>query len=156
MLLFNTFCIQKSNVIIFISKHLMLLFNTWADAHGYCVPEFQNISCYCLTNISAMAQQAQNLFQNISCYCLTEALRNKTYHMDLFQNISCYCLTQRRISLYIILNISKHLMLLFNMERNQTHGEHFSFQNISCYCLTSTCSCSLCSSIDFKTSHVIV
>ena len=71
MLLFNTFRDVRSNYENLISKHLMLLFNRdWAE-DGRITIVFQNISCYCLTDIAYSRNATEILFQNISCYCLT-------------------------------------------------------------------------------------
>ena len=35
------------------------------------LPEFQNISCYCLTATKLQHIGNLQIFQNISCYCLT-------------------------------------------------------------------------------------
>ena len=41
--------------------------------------EFQNISCYCLTQIQSHIYYVKILFQNISCYCLTKDLEKLDY-----------------------------------------------------------------------------
>ena len=112
MLLFNAKHRSVQRLRSAISKHLMLLFNQlWFDGIKDLL-EFQNISCYCLTYQKKSGENGVYLFQNISCYCLTRIL-----------SIRCY------FSL-----ISKHLMLLFNINtKSRTH---------ICY--------------NFKTSHVIV
>ena len=75
-------------------------------------------------------------FQNISCYCLTERITASRSECKSFQNISCYCLTNRSVYAKIFKAISKHLMLLFNSTTKPSALSTNIFQNISCYCLT--------------------
>ena len=136
MLLFNRLAGLLRNSIMSISKHLMLLFNAtipelfstlweFQNISCYCLTDsvdkasccsfgFQNISCYCLTMVEAYGKGELSKFQNISCYCLTKLVWECPNCGNRFQNISCYCLTFIDVK-YTILNcISKHLMLLFN------------------------------------------
>ena len=71
ILLFNTYdhgCLYASGDI---SKHLMLLFNSKRRCRLSGFWRFQNISCYCLTARTMKEAGIKALFQNISCYCLT-------------------------------------------------------------------------------------
>ena len=117
-------------------------------------------------------------FQNISCYCLTQLESERwedehiSKHLMLLFNDTMYR------PVYSHIYISKHLMLLFNFAQDETDDVIVIFQNISCYCLTTlrtafsvspfpfqniSCYCLtlyvpssnsvLC---NFKTSHVIV
>ena len=56
---------------------------------------FQNISCYCLTQIEWAIDALGVRFQNISCYCLTATTEQQLDNARRFQNISCYCLTMK-------------------------------------------------------------
>ena len=58
-------------------------------------------------------------FQNISCYCLTATKLQHIGNLQIFQNISCYCLTNLCNWIQRTINISKHLMLLFNKNANE-------------------------------------
>ena len=136
MLLFNPNPHNPQHTAVRISKHLMLLFNTFTRSEPFFVNIFQNISCYCLTGNNDHDRELfliskhlmllfnallpsdgllANLFQNISCYCLTAPNGGYVSALPLFQNISCYCLTG--VPKSTIHRIAK-------------------FQNISCYCLT--------------------
>ena len=115
MLLFNDTMYRPVYSHIYISKHLMLLFNFAQDETDDVIVIFQNISCYCLTTLRTAFSVSPFPFQNISCYCLTNACETIRDRALIFQNISCYCLT-----------IFKHV---FKAKKK--------FQNISCYCLTS-------------------
>ena len=53
---------------------------------------FQNISCYCLSEIVRKGIEIQYKFQNISCYCLSTS-SPVLFFIFIFQNISCYCLS---------------------------------------------------------------
>ena len=114
MLLFNIKKILFCWCYVAISKHLMLLFN---------------ILCRIKSSICIQ-------FQNISCYCLTDNERMKPKEIFAFQNISCYCLTSIYCPFYLFKYISKHLMLLFNHCHASVKINTCLFQNISCYCLT--------------------
>ena len=135
----------------------MLLFNFLINSVIMFGIVFQNISCYCLTNISNGEQTVGRIskhlmllfnssqhfhhckliqFQNISCYCLTYWNDIAIIIISLFQNISCYCLTKYKKKLKGVKLISKHLMLLFNTEIFDSRRMVLIFQNISCYCLT--------------------
>ena len=113
----------------------MLLFNFLINSVIMFGIVFQNISCYCLTNISNGEQTVGRIskhlmllfnssqhfhhckliqFQNISCYCLTCWNDIAIIIISLFQNISCYCLTYVAAGSCWSNCISKHLMLLFN------------------------------------------
>ena len=160
---------------------------------------FQNISCYCLSAIAsqrkllhldfktshvivylsaASAVVLNFIFQNISCYCLSFCYSVHNIRTIKFQNISCYCLSEPGTREESIIDISKHLMLLFIKVVKQDDSHILIFQNISCYCLSfcysvhnirtitfQNISC-YCLSLDrekesikrehFKTSHVIV
>ena len=63
--------LQDISLVDFISKHLMLLFNSIRIIDLLPIPLFQNISCYCLTSYPLEAMRSSQIFQNISCYCLT-------------------------------------------------------------------------------------
>ena len=135
MLLFNRSTENQQNWLNSISKHLMLLFNRCLFWIPYLNSLFQNISCYCLTNVRAFFLGNATRFQNISCYCLTgilmllRVLSSISKHLMLLFNYQTATVSSP--SLWI----SKHLMLLFNL-------------------LPSTSSCLLLN--NFKTSHVIV
>ena len=74
-----------------------------------------------------------------------------------FQNISCYCLTGKAKRIEVEEEeISKHLMLLFNLLVPSHHLRQRLFQNISCYCLTNQEAGGRGGKRNFKTSHVIV
>ena len=131
---------------------------------------FNVVLCICLGYVQT--------FQNISCYCLTEIWIKKFCKEMWFQNISCYCLTYSSVLVWSFYFISKHLMLLFNLVARAILSEAKIFQNISCYCLTYdfdidksknlqfqniSCYCLTISQENemvlfqhFKTSHVIV
>ena len=102
--------IQKE--LIYISKHLMLLFIFKASCNSQHFSAFQNILCYCLSSFSSRPLHFRQAFQNILCYCLS----GDAPWIDsplIFQNILCYCLSQKRFRPRSTRNISKHLMLLF-------------------------------------------
>ena len=63
-------------------------------------------------------------------------VKRKKFIFTIFQNISCYCLTGRKGDKNGRNIISKHLMLLFNLDILKTFNDPDLFQNISCYCLT--------------------
>ena len=117
----------------------MLLFNLCRLDSKEEVDEFQNISCYCLTNLKLINYcfyciskhlmllfnysvhiyiHNMELFQNISCYCLTFRRCHRSSGKRKFQNISCYCLTIQCHLLNASKWISKHLMLLFNFHQS--------------------------------------
>ena len=98
--------------------------------------EFQNILCYCLTDVAPEQTDVDTSFQNILCYCLTTFINTLAPIVCKFQNILCYCLTSISFANSCIVLISKHPMLLFN--KYQRNGFTFvtEFQNILCYCLT--------------------
>ena len=135
----------------------MLLFNDLIKYIKSEVKRFQNISCYCLTTRDIKALADDTLFQNISCYCLTFSrymTENPTWK---FQNISCYCLTTCGRRLVDWITISKHLMLLFNLDLDRIQknlcwiSKHLMLLfNRSLLLCFYACSC------HFKTSHVIV
>ena len=72
--------------------------------------EFQNISCYCLTQIQSHIYYVKILFQNISCYCLTFYDVVDIKPIIIFQNISCYCLTNEK-SLFLNRFLQKRTIL---------------------------------------------
>ena len=115
----------------------MLLFISATEITNANIHEFQNISCYCLSEWKPVLESL-GVFQNISCYCLSKFKSIFKNDLYVFQNISCYCLSQDRISVssacayfktshvivypslifhsrYVI-RISKHLMLLFILD----------------------------------------
>ena len=61
--------IQKE--LIYISKHLMLLFIFKASCNSQHFSAFQNILCYCLSSFSSRPLHFRQAFQNILCYCLS-------------------------------------------------------------------------------------
>ena len=71
----------------------MLLFNFLQMYSRMDLLLFQNISCYCLTPLTATIIPKFVEFQNISCYCLTQGNKPLFFRYKTFQNISCYCLT---------------------------------------------------------------
>ena len=134
----------------------MLLFNLKNGMENGAMNTFQNISCYCLTQQIQRTLILSESFQNISCYCLTRTCYIFSIRHTIFQNISCYCLTCNKYLYRFRQHISKHLMLLFNEPPRQRRRSGNQFQNISCYCLTQLLCRFSHSSLDFKTSHVIV
>ena len=72
-----------------ISKHLMLLFNQ--KIHPCRMPrkKFQNISCYCLTDLLYYQKHKKDRFQNISCYCLTNDFTS--FFNGLFKKTTILC-----------------------------------------------------------------
>ena len=113
----------------------MLLFNFLINSVIMFGIVFQNISCYCLTNISNGEQTVGRISKHLML------LFNSSQHFHhckliQFQNISCYCLTKYKKKLKGVKLISKHLMLLFNTEIFDSRRMVLIFQNISCYCLT--------------------
>ena len=95
-----------------ISKHLMLLFITVRCGNGTGRPEFQNISCYCLSAVNRDLFHPQSHFKT-SHVIVYPVLARKSIHNCAFQNISCYCLSCRFQDQLYTQTISKHLMLLF-------------------------------------------
>ena len=66
---------------------------------------------------------------------ITSAI-SKLAVMQLFQNISCYCLSSNSTCFHSLIDISKHLMLLFIKDDYLNDNHPLLFQNISCYCLS--------------------
>ena len=117
-----------------ISKHLMLLFNKYASQTICERIVFQNISCYCLTRYEDVTFESIMEFQNISCYCLTR----------LISTTGCF------------IQISKHLMLLFNKTDNLCgKGERIISKHLMLLFNIFFCT-GLILLFYFKTSHVIV
>ena len=81
--------------------------------HRQCSSSFQNISCYCLSDMFSNTPTSVVEFQNISCYCLSswvfgvnvEIVHFKTSHVIVYPFLSKNGNTHT--------DISKHLMLLF-------------------------------------------
>ena len=95
-----------------ISKHLMLLFITVRCGNGTGRPEFQNISCYCLSAVNRDLFHPQSHFK--TSHVIVYPLGGfKLKEPLIFQNISCYCLSCRFQDQLYTQTISKHLMLLF-------------------------------------------
>ena len=114
MLLFICHISLEANMADTISKHLMLLFIHRYQEQSGSREQFQNISCYCLSELHlyfslllcnfktshVIVYQVHIVdiitivvFQNISCYCLS-VLPYICHHFSIiFQNISCYCLS---------------------------------------------------------------
>ena len=53
------------------------------------LPEFQNISCYCLTATKLQHIGNLQIFQNISCYCLTNDFTS--FFNGLFKKTTILC-----------------------------------------------------------------
>ena len=178
MLLFNRSTENQQNWLNSISKHLMLLFNRCLFWIPYLNSLFQNISCYCLTNVRAFFLGNATRFQNISCYCLTGILMLLRVLSSISKHLMLLFNCGKNSFGITVTNISKHLMLLFNTMDSSKRVIFIGFQNISCYCLTQShlkpivsfplfqnisCYCltrqrmKLFNKLrDFKTSHVIV
>ena len=120
-----------------ISKHLMLLFNVFFPLKEVNIPTFQNISCYCLTIMQLFIFSKIIIFQNISCYCLTHL---RSPHLWPHSQISKHLMLLFNLIFsrkkHHATTISKHLMLLFNFYVDADYLKETKFQNISCYCLT--------------------
>ena len=135
----------------------MLLFILDAEREEEGIPEFQNISCYCLSGdhrqevsticiskhlmllfISLLPSVRITMlqFQNISCSCLSQQYRTqtdrhinfKTSHVIVYR----FIYTRHLVGCFI----SKHLMLLFIGSLLLSTRIKSKFQNISCYCLS--------------------
>ena len=59
-----------------ISIHLMLLFIRYRKRITDHLPEFQYISCYCLSPVPKPVDESWKGFQYISCYCLSRNFFN--------------------------------------------------------------------------------
>ena len=117
-----------------ISKHLMLLFITVRCGNGTGRPEFQNISCYCLSAVNRDLFHPQSHFKT-SHVIVYPVLARKSIHNCAFQNISCYCLSALKMA-------------------DKTIEEHFKTSHVIVY-LRAPCFYLECNWY-FKTSHVIV
>ena len=136
MLLFNRSTENQQNWLNSISKHLMLLFNRCLFWIPYLNSLFQNISCYCLTNVRAFFLGNATRFQNISCYCLTGILMLLRVLSSISKHLMLLFNCGKNSFGITVTNISKHLMLLFNTMDSSKRVIFIGFQNISCYCLT--------------------
>ena len=97
---------------------------------------FQNISCYCLTQLESERWEDEHISKHLML------LFNDTMYRPVYSHIY--------ISKHLMLlfnyaecpakdsgePISKHLMLLFNQKIHPCRMPRKKFQNISCYCLT--------------------
>ena len=154
----------------------MLLFISATEITNANIHEFQNISCYCLSEWKPVLESL-GVFQNISCYCLSKFKSIFKNDLYVFQNISCYCLSQDRISVssacayfktshvivypslifhsrYVI-RISKHLMLLFILD-SSARSFRFSISKHLMLLFIRVEKLDEWIETNFKTSHVIV
>ena len=65
MLLFNLFVRVWSFVFSVISKHLMLLFNMFRHKVNQNLRKFQNISCYCLTQLESERWEDEHISKHL-------------------------------------------------------------------------------------------
>ena len=138
-----------------ISKHLMLLFIIFPPAPLEALPAFQNILCYCLSELPAIHLTSCVDFKTSYVIVYPKAGTPVTGNLE-FQNILCYCLSHHGFRCTPDDGISKHLMLLFIPSSTPLFLILFRFQNILCYCLSSQVTLMQLSHSYFKTSYVIV
>ena len=123
MLLFICNRLISSIHFIIISKHLMLLFILleYIKVSFYANFKTSHVIVYLGDKVRVRSDLYE--FQNISCYCLSNWAGTKGKGLQIFQNISCYCLSCvifHFCTSYKV--ISKHLMLLFIPHRAAMHS----------------------------------
>ena len=96
------------------------------------------------------------LFQNISCYCLSCKASAKAMILDISKHLMLLFIQYRKVAEHEYFIISKHLMLLFIELMRMKNENPNLFQNISCYCLSLLHDPKYGCVHHFKTSHVIV
>ena len=129
----NQQCSKKLDI----SKHLMLLFINPAIAFSDHPLAFQNISCYCLSDMRFVRKIREWGFQNISCYCLSCLyMRTPIISMKISKHLMLLFIDEHSVRDPDLIVISKHLMLLFIVENSGWTDWTKAFQNISCYCLS--------------------
>ena len=135
----------------------MLLFIIFKAVVHMIFSKFQNIVCYCLSDICGLFNTYPAAFQNIVCYCLSSScpifphsrdiskhrmllfISNTINKKTIRQNFKTSYVTVYRLYLpdpYPADRISKHRMLLFIKEPDSTPDKNPGFQNIVCYCLS--------------------
>ena len=147
--------IQKE--LIYISKHLMLLFIFKASCNSQHFSAFQNILCYCLSKSHLDRYVTDYISKHLMLLFIFIFFPAATLPSSISKHLMLLFIRRRTLNRFTT-DISKHLMLLFIPEKIPTskHSEYFKTSYVIVYLpcdiwhLLSSPNC------NFKTSYVIV